>query len=260
MLGALFTSSTGMKAQQLYVDTIANNLANVNTTGFKKSRIDFQDLLYQTLKAAGSETADGNQVPEGMQVGLGVKPVAISKLFTQGTITLTGNDLDIAIEGDGFFQILQPDGTIAYTRDGSFNLDANGSIVNNDGFVLQPAISVPTNSKQVSIGQDGTVSAILDDGSISNVGQITIATFANPAGLSAQGRNLLLETEASGAPSTGVAGLEGRGTMAQGFLELSNVEIVDELVNMIIAQRAYEVNSRAIRTADEMLQIANQLR
>lgn len=260
MLGALFTSSTGMKAQQLYVDTISNNLANVNTTGFKKSRIDFQDLLYQTLKPAGTETADGNQVPEGMQVGLGVKPVAISKLFTQGTITLTGNDLDLALEGDGFFQVLQPDGSIAYTRDGSLNLDANGNLVTNDGFFLQPSITIPTNAKQISVGQDGSVSVVMDDGSISNVGQINIATFANPAGLSASGRNLLHETDASGSPSVGVPGLEGRATLAQGFLELSNVEIVDELVNMIIAQRAYEVNSRSIRTADEMLQIANQLR
>ncbi len=260
MLGALFTSSTGMKAQQLYVDTIANNLANVNTTGFKKSRIDFQDLLYQTLKPAGSETAEGSEVPEGMQVGLGVKPVSISKLFTQGTITTTGNDLDVAIEGDGFFQVIQPDGSIAYTRDGSLNLDSNGNLVTNDGFIIQPAITVPANSKQVSIGQDGTVSVVLDDGTITNVGQILTATFANPAGLSAMGRNLLMETVASGAPSTGAPGLQGRGTLAQGFLELSNVEIVDELVNMIIAQRAYEVNSRAIRTGDEMLQTANQLR
>ena len=260
MLGALFTSSTGMKAQQLYVDTIANNLANVNTTGFKKSRVDFQDLLYQTLKPAGSETADGNQVPEGMQVGLGVKPVAISKLFTQGTITQTGNDFDVAIEGDGFFQILQPDGTVAYSRDGSFNIDANGSIVTSDGFILQPAINIPSNTKEVSIGQDGTVSALLADGTISNVGQVQTATFINPAGLSAMGRNLLGETVASGSPSTGVAGMEGRGTLAQGFLELSNVEIVDEMVNMILAQRAYEINSRAIKTADEMLQVANQLR
>ncbi|MCP5462126.1 MAG: flagellar basal-body rod protein FlgG [bacterium] len=260
MLGALFTSSTGMKAQQLYVDTIANNLANVNTTGFKKSRIDFQDLLYQTLKPAGVETADGNQVPEGMQVGLGVKPVAISKQFTQGTLTLTGNEFDVAIEGDGFFQVLQPDGSVAFTRDGSFNLDANGNIVSNDGFFIQPSITVPANTQQVSIGQDGTVSAVLEDGTISNLGQINLATFPNPAGLSAIGRNLLLETEASGSPSAGVAGLNGRGTLTQGFLELSNVEIVDEMVNMIIAQRAYEINSRAIRTADEMLQVANQLR
>ncbi len=260
MLGALFTSSTGMKAQQLYVDTIANNLANVNTTGFKKSRVDFQDLLYQTLKPAGAETADGNQVPEGMQVGLGVKPIAISKLFTQGAITQTGNDFDIAIEGDGFFQILQPDGTVAYSRDGSFNIDANGSIVTSDGFILQPAITIPSNTKEVSIGQDGTVSALLADGTISNVGQIQIATFINPAGLSAMGKNLLGETVASGTALVGVAGLEGRGTLAQGFLELSNVEIVDEMVNMILAQRAYEINSRAIKTADEMLQVANQLR
>lgn len=260
MLGALFTSSTGMKAQELYVDTIAHNLANVNTTGFKKSRIDFQDLLYQTLKPAGAETADGNRVPEGMQIGLGVKPVSISKMFTQGTITHSGNDLDVAIEGDGFFQILQPDGSTAYSRDGSFNLDANGSMVTNDGFFLQPAITIPTNTKQITIGQDGTISAILDDGTISNVGQLTLTTFANPAGLNAIGRNLFLETEASGSPITGTAGTEGRGTLSQGFLELSNVEVVEELVNMIIAQRAYEVNSRAIKTSDEMLQIANQLR
>ncbi|MDX9703181.1 MAG: flagellar basal-body rod protein FlgG [Candidatus Auribacterota bacterium] len=260
MLRALFTSSTGMKAQQLYVDTIANNLANVNTTGFKKSRVDFQDLIYQTLKAGGSETADGNQVPEGMQVGLGVKPVSIAKLFSQGTISLTGNDLDFAIEGDGFFQILQPNGTIAYTRDGAFNIDANGNLVTNDGFFLEPAISIPANAKKVSIGQDGSVSALLDDNTIANIGQIEIATFINPSGLSAEGRNLLIETAASGPPSTGTPGLESRGTLAQGFLELSNVQLVDELVNMIIAQRAYEVNSRAIRTSDEMLQTANQLR
>ena len=260
MLRALFTSSTGMKAQQLYVDTIANNLANVNTTGFKRSRIDFQDLLYQTLKPAGSETADGNQVPEGMQIGLGVKPTAISKLFTQGAVTLSGNDLDVAIEGDGFFQVILPDGTVGYTRDGSFNLDANGNLVTNDGFFLEPAITIPTTTQQVSIGQDGTVSVVLDDGSITNQGQINIATFVNPAGLHAMGKNLFMETDASGSPSSGSAGENGRGTLAQGFLELSNVEVVDEMVNMIMAQRAYEVNSRAIRTSDEMLQAANQLK
>jgi len=260
MLRALFTSSTGMKAQQLYVDTIAHNLANVNTTGFKRSRIDFQDLLYQTLKPAGSETADGNQVPEGMQIGLGVKPTAISKLFTQGAVTLSGNDLDVAIEGDGFFQVILPDGTVGYSRDGSFNLDANGNLVTNDGFFLEPAITIPTTAKQISIGQDGSVSIVLEDGSITNQGQINIATFVNPAGLSAMGKNLFMETDASGTASSGAAGENGRGTLAQGFLELSNVEVVDEMVNMIMAQRAYEVNSRAIRTSDEMLQAANQLR
>ncbi|MCD6460884.1 flagellar basal-body rod protein FlgG [bacterium] len=260
MLRALFTSSTGMKAQQLYVDTIAHNLANVNTTGFKRSRIDFQDLLYQTLKPAGAETADGNQVPEGIQIGLGVKPTAISKLFTQGALTQSGNDLDVAIEGDGFFQIILPDGTVGYTRDGSLNLDANGNLVTNDGFFLEPAINIPSNAQQVSIGQDGTVSVVLDDGSITTQGQINIATFVNPAGLHAMGKNLFRETDASGTASSGAAGENGRGTLAQGFIELSNVEVVDEMVNMIMAQRAYEVNSRAIRTSDEMLQAANQLK
>lgn len=261
MIRALWAAATGMKAEQLYVDIIANNLANVNTTGFKKSKVDFQDLLYQVLRASGTSVVEGSQIPTGIEVGHGVRPVATSKIFTQGDMEETGNSLDIAIEGNGFFQVLQPDGTVAYSRDGAFKMDSQGRVVTGDGFALEPAITIPAETTDVNIGTDGTVS-VLTAGSNAptTVGQITLAKFINPAGLRSLGRNLYASTTASGEPITGTAGLNGLGTLAQGFLEMSNVKVIEEMVNMIIAQRAYEVNSKAIQAADDMLSIANNLR
>jgi flagellar basal-body rod protein FlgG len=249
-----------MNAQDLNISVISNNLANVNTTGFKKSRAEFQDLLYQTIREAGTPVVDGQNVPVGIQTGHGVRPVAIQKIFSQGDYQQTGNPLDLVIEGDGFFQIQRPDGTIGYTRDGAFKIDATGTIVNGDGFRLEPQITIPEGAENISVGIDGTVTAIVD-GQTQQLGQITIVTFINPAGLKNIGRNLYTETVASGAPiGPGVPGLEGRGTIQQGYLEMSNVKVVDEMVAMIIAQRAYEVNSKAITTSDQMLGIASNLK
>ncbi|HEX2999371.1 MAG TPA: flagellar basal-body rod protein FlgG [Armatimonadota bacterium] len=261
MIRALWTAASGMEAQQLNVDVIANNLANVNTTGFKKSRVDFQDVMYQTTRAAGSPSARGVQVPTGIQVGLGTRPVATQKMFTQGDFTQTGNSLDMVIEGQGFFQVQRPDGTIAYTRDGSMKLDSQGRLVNSDGYVLQPEIVIPAGANDVSIGSDGTVSVNLPGQTApQEVGQIQVSRFINPAGLSSAGRNLFLQTASSGDPETGTPGLNGMGTIAQGFVEMSNVKVVEEMVNMIVAQRAYEINSKGIQTADQMLELSNNLR
>lgn len=262
MIRAMFTASTGMMGQQIQIDTVAHNLANVNTTGFKKSRVNFQDLLYETLRPAGTEAASGEIVPEGIQIGHGVRPASVAKLFTQGNLIQTGNELDVVIEGDGFFQIALPDGTTGYTRDGNFKVDSNGNMVTADGYFLEPNINLPDNRLQTAIGFDGTVSVTTADSPTPiNQGQINLVRFTNPSGLDARlGRNLLLETEASGAPLEGTAGLEGLGTLEQGFLENSNVQVVEEVINLIIAQRAYEANSRVIKTSDEMLQIATNLR
>lgn len=262
MIRAMFTAATGMAAQQLNVDTIANNLANVNTTGFKKSRVGFQDLIYETLKPAGTETVDGQVIPEGIQVGHGVRPSSIAKIFTPGNFIQTGNPLDMVIEGDGFFQIQLPDGTTAYTRDGSFKIDANGRVVTADGYLLDPALTVPTDYVQIVVGSDGVVSALVAGQSDpQNIGQIQLVRFVNPAGLDARlGRNLLTETPASGAPIAGQPGQDGLGTMEQGFLENSNVQVVEEITNLIIAQRAYEASSKVIQSSDEMLQTANNVR
>lgn len=261
MLRALWTAAAGMKAQQLFIDTIANNLANVNTTGFKKSRVDFQDLLYQTVTIAGTKAPGGGQLPVGIQIGHGVQPVAIERLFTQGEITETKNPLDLVIEGDGFFQVLQPDGSIAYTRDGAFKLDRDGRLVTANGLPLEPEIIIPPEATNISISHDGTVS-VLTPGATApqEVGKITLAKFINPAGLKSMGYNLYKTTDASGEAITGTPGLEGFGIISQGFLEMSNVQVVEEMANMIIAQRAYEINSKAIQTTDEMLRIANNLR
>ncbi len=262
MIRALFTAATGMIGQQLNVDTIANNLANVNTTSFKKSKVNFQDLLYETISPAGTETAAGNTIPEGIQVGHGVRPASVAKIFTQGNLIQTGNPLDLVIEGDGFFQVDLPDGTIAYTRDGSFRIDQNGNIVTVDGYPLTPGLTIPTDYIQISVGSDGVVS-VLQQGSPTptNLGTIQLSRFVNPAGLDARlGRNLLLETTASGTATNGPPGLNGIGTMEQGFLENSNVQVVEEILNLIIAQRAYEANSKVIQGSDEMLQVANNLR
>jgi len=261
MIRALFTAATGMIAQQLNIDATSNNLANVNTTGFKRSRVDFQDLLYQTSRISGAPTAQGAEMPTGTQVGSGVRPASTQRIFSQGDFNQTENPLDLVIEGDGFFQILRGDGTSAYTRAGSFRRDANGRMVNSDGFALQPEIVFPAQTSGISIGTDGVVNVTLAGSSTpQQVGTIELARFANPAGLNAIGRNLFLPTVASGAAITGAPGSQGFGTLSQGFIEMSNVKVVEEMVNLIIGQRAYEAGSKAVQTADEMLQMANRLR
>ena len=260
MIKALRTAATGMEAQQLNVDTIANNLANVNTTGFKKSRVDFQDILYQQLESAGSTTMGEATSPVSLEVGFGTQPVATQRLFSQGNITPTGNALDLCIEGDGFFQISMPDGTTAYTRDGALKLSADGKIVSSEGFFLYPEITVPDDATQISIGTDGKITVlVVGETDPQELGQLELDKFINPAGLEAMGRNLFRQTSASGDPTVGTPMQEGLGKINQGVLELSNVEVVEEMVNMIIAQRAYEINSKAIQTADEMSSIANNL-
>ena len=262
MIRSLFTAATGMIAQQMNIDTISNNLANVNTTGFKRSRVNFQDLLYETIKPAGSETTAGTTIPEGIQVGHGVRPSAVSKVFSPGSAIQTGNPLDLMIEGDGFFQVELPDGTIAYTRDGAFKINEEGIVMTADGYPLTPTITIPTEAELITVGADGTVSVrVPGDNTPQNIGTIELARFSNPAGLDARlGRNLFLETQASGAPNVGQPGLDGLGTIAQGFLENSNVQVVEEIIQLIIAQRAYEANSRIVQASDEMLQTANNMR
>ncbi|HHT48548.1 MAG TPA: flagellar basal-body rod protein FlgG [Firmicutes bacterium] len=261
MIRALWTASSGMNAQQTNIDIISNNLANVNTVGFKKSRAQFQDLLYQTIRAAGSTTAQGNMNPNGLQVGHGVRMISSSRSYEQGDVIQTGNALDLLIEGDGFFQLLLPDGTIGYTRDGNFKVDGEGRIVNNDGYVLQPELWLPENATEIYISTDGTVSVkIAGEESAQEIGRIELVRFLNPEGLVNIGGNIVRPSFASGEVQYGTAGLDGFGRITQGFLEMSNVKIVEEMVNMIVAQRAYEVNSKAIQAADEMLQTANNLR
>lgn len=261
MIRSLWSAASGMSAQQTNLDVISNNLANVNTTGYKKSRAEFQDLMYQTIKSAGTMNSTNNQTPVGIQIGLGTKVSAIGKIFTQGSFIHTNNQLDVAIEGDGFFQILMPDGDIAYTRDGSFKLDSDGRIVTKDGYPLIPEITVPADAERIDILPDGTVTAKLPNNAIpQEIGKITLVRFINPAGLEAIGKNLFLETNASGAPIEGNPGIDGFGTLAQGFLEASNVNVVEEMVNMITAHRAYDFNSKAIQTSDAMLQTAVNLK
>lgn len=261
MMRSMYTAASGMKGQQFNIDTIANNLANVNTGGFKKSRVDFQDLLYQTVRHAGTPVTDGAQIPTGIQLGHGVRPVATQKIFSQGTFKQTDNPLDLVIENDGFFQILLPSGEVAYTRDGAFKKDGEGRIVTSDGFFLEPEIIIPEDASDITIGSDGTVSvAIPGNPDPQILGQIELAKFVNPAGLHSAGRNLYLATASSGAPVVGTAGLDGFGMIAQNFLEMSNVEVVEEMVNMITSQRAYETNSKAIQASDDMLHTANNLR
>jgi len=261
MIRSLWTAASGMQAQSLNIDVISNNLANVNTTGFKRSRADFQDLLYETLRMAGSASSDGTEVPTGIQLGHGTRPAAVQKIFLQGDYQHTQNELDMAIDGDGFFQVIQADGETAYTRAGSFKLDSQGRLVTSDGFPLQPQITVPLDSTGIAIGIDGTVSVVqAGETEPTEIGTVELARFVNPAGLNSVGRNLYVATMASGDAVTGPPGEEGFGTLSQGYLEMSNVSVVDEMVNMISAQRAYEINSKAIRTADEMLQMANQLK
>jgi len=260
-LRTLSTAAVGMESQALNMDVIAHNLANVNTTGFKKSRADFQDLYYQNLRIAGAASSSSSEVPTSNQVGLGTKVGAVAKNFSQGDYKQTGNELDLALDGHGFFQINTPDGEIAYSRAGSFKLDGDGNVVTSDGYLLQPQITIPNNAIQITVGNDGTVT-VLNAGETapSEVGSIETARFANPPGLTAIGKNLYLESETSGTPTTGTPGEDGLGTINQGYLEASNVNIVEEMVAMIMAQRAYEINGKAITTADEMLQMANNIK
>jgi len=261
MMRALWTAGSGMVAQQANIDVISNNIANVNTTGFKKSRSDFQDLMYQTVRQPGANSGADSQIPTGIQIGHGVRQVATQKLYTVGNFQNTGNPLDMAIEGDGFFQVTMPDGTLAYTRDGSFKTDSQGRIVTSEGYQLEPAIAVPEGATSIEIASDGIISVKLPNNTASQeIGQLQLVRFINPAGLSSMGRNLLQETNASGAPAASNPGQDGAGTIVQRYLEMSNVQIVDEMVNMIVAQRAYEMNSKAITTSDEMLGIAAGLK
>jgi flagellar basal-body rod protein FlgG len=251
-----------MKGQQVNLDVISNNIANVNTVGFKKYRVDFQDLMYQNLRAAGTVTGDdNNQVPTGVDLGHGTKVAATQRVYLQGAFQETGNDLDLVIQNDGFFQITMPDGTLAYTRDGSFKKDETGRVVTSDGYVLEPAITIPENATSITISSDGRVSVTEPGQNVPNeIGQIELARFINPAGLSALGQNLHVQTAASGEPIVNAPGTEGTGTIVQRYLEMSNVQLVEEMVNMIVCQRAYEINGKAITTSDEMLQTAVSLK
>jgi flagellar basal-body rod protein FlgG len=257
---ALWTAATGMQAQQLTLDVVANNLANVQTAGFKRSRVDFQDLVYETFLPAGANSAQGQQIPSGFQVGHGSRAVATQRLFIKGDLQQTGNTLDLAIEGDGFFQVQQPNGETAYTRAGTFKKDSEGRLVTSDGFTVQPEITIPQDAIAVTVGVDGTVSVIqAGQAQPQQIGTIELVRFINPAGLQSQGRNIFMPTEASGDAIPGTAGVDGLGTLLQGFVESSNVNVVEEMVGLIASQRAYEINSRSIRTADEMMQTANNL-
>lgn len=261
MVRSLWTAATGMNAQQLNMDTISNNLANVNTNGFKKSRVGFQDLMYQTLRTAGTPNNQGSEVPTGIQVGHGVRPAATQKLFTSGSLKPTGNSLDLAIQGKGFFRVLMPDGTTGYTRDGSFKKDSNGQMVTSDGYMLQPPITLPAGAREITVNEEGLVTYLSEGGNEpQEAGQIELATFSNEAGLNSVGQNLFKTTAASGDAMFGVPGSAGYGSMAQGTLETSNVKVVEEMVDMIAAQRAYEINSKAIKASDDMLQQANSLK
>jgi len=260
MIRALYTAASGMNAQQANIDNVAHNLANVNTTGFKKSRIEFEDLVYQEMRVAGASASATTEAPVGLEIGLGTRAVASARNFSAGNLRSTGAPLDMAVEGDGFFQITLPNGTTGYTRAGSFHLDAQGSIVTAEGYALEPQITIPSNATTVSISKDGIVSAtVAGQSAAQQIGTIELATFSNPAGMRPMGGNLFTPTTASGEAETGAPGTDSRGTLQQGFLEDSNVSVVEEMVNMIIGQRAYEANSRVIKAADEMLSQVNTL-
>lgn len=256
MLRAFSTAATGMSAQQTKIDSIANNLANINTNGFKRSHVNFQDLLYLKLREAGREVSAGVTAPSGLEIGSGVRIASTNRIFTVGQLTSTGGPLDMAIEGDGFFEVLDANGESRYTRDGSFQRDANGDIVTADGYKLNPPINIPADAVSIDIARDGTVSVTTSSGT-NSVGSIQLTRFPNPAGLSAEGGNLFRETEASGAPATGIPGQDGTGKILSGHLEKANVEMVNELVDLISAQRAYEINARTIRVGDDMLRQLN---
>ena len=262
MIRALYSAASGMNAQQLNVDNIANNLANANSTGYKSRRAQFQDLLYQNMVQPGASAGQQTTVPSGLQLGLGTRAASNEIIFTQGNFTETDNPLDVVIQGNGFFQVLQPTGQLAYTRDGSFQLDRNGNIVDSSGNQLQPGITIPANAQSVTIAPDGTVSYLLPGQSAAQkAGQIQIANFQNPAGLNSIGKNLYAPTDASGDPTVGnPGGPEGMGTLLQGYTEQSNVSIVEEFINLIVAQRAYEANSKVVKAADDMYQQVNNLK
>ena len=259
MLRGLWSAATGMAAQQMTIDVIANNLANVGTVGFKKSRSDFQDLMYQTIKQAGSITPAGTQIPTGIHIGMGTMPVGVQKMFMQGDFKETKNELDLAIEGKGFFKVLSNEEEL-YTRAGNFKLDSDGNIVTSNGDRLQPDMTIPSDAVSIGIDKTGTVTVFDHEGTGTSLGVIEVYTFPNPAGLFSVGHNLYRSTDASGEGISGTAGSDGVGTIAQGFVEMSNVDVVEEMVAMIMAQRAYETNSKAIQTADAMLQIANNIK
>ena len=260
MMNSLWIAKTGMTAQQTQLDVISHNLANVSTTGFKRNRAEFQDLIYQNLRQVGAQTTEENQPPTGLHLGLGVNVVATSRNFTQGGLQQSGNNLDVAINGDGFFEVTLPDGTTGYTRDGSFQLDAQGRIVTSGGLPVAPGITVPAGTKSISISENGEVSAIVA-GSVAPqpLGSLSMSSFVNSAGLQPVGQNMFKESAASGAPQQGTPGTNGLGIVRQGFLETSNVNVVEELVNMIQTQRAYEMNSKAIQTSDQMLAKLSQM-
>ena len=259
MLRALYSAAAGMQSQQLNLDVISNNLANVNTTGFKRSKLEFQDLLYQTTRAAGSEQGGGNQLPGSLQVGQGSIPVATERMFAQGELSQTGSNLDVAIQGEGFFEVQMPDGSQAFTRDGAFKTDSQGRIVTSDGYPLQGGFQpVPTGTTNITISATGQVTYTTANGSTNS--QIQLVRFNNPGGLNAIGHNLYTETPASGTPELGTPAQNGFGEIQQGYLELSNVSVVQEMVNLILAQRAYEVNSKAVQAADEMMQQSNNMK
>ncbi len=261
MMRSLYTATTGMLGQQMQVDVTTNNIANVNTIGYKKQRAEFADLFHQVMEYAGSSTSETTLSPTGIEVGLGVRPIAITKIFSQGNFKETSNNLDVAITGNGFFRIQLPDGTIAYTRNGAFKLNDEGAVVNSDGYRLIPEITIPEDATQINIGTDGTVSVLQGNQTQTNViGQIDIANFINPAGLHSLGDNLYLNTNASGDPIIDTPGLNGFGQLRQGFVELSNVQLVEEMTDLIVGQRAYEANSKSIQTSDSMLQIVNSLK
>lgn len=260
MMRSLWIAKTGLDAQQTQLDVISNNLANTSTNGYKRSRAVFEDLLYQTLRQPGADTAEGAQVPSGLQVGTGVKPVATVRNFSQGNLQQTNNSLDMAINGNGFFQVQLPDGGIGYTRDGSFQLDADGTLVTSNGYQVLGPITVPDNVQGINVGADGVVSVnVAGQAEPQQIGQIQLATFVNTSGLAPQGQNYFTETAASGAPGTTIPGQNGAGLLNQGFVETSNVNVVEELVGLIQSQRAYEINSKAISTSDQMLQRLSQL-
>jgi flagellar basal-body rod protein FlgG len=260
MIRSLWIAKTGMDAQQTQLDVISNNLANVGTNGYKRQVAAFEDLLYQNMRQAGAASSQQTQLPTGLQLGTGVQLVATPRIFTQGNLQQTGNQFDMAVNGNGFFQIQMPDGTTAYTRDGSFHVDSAGAIVNNSGYPLSPSVTIPAAAQSVTIGADGTVSVTLQGQVASqNVGAVQLASFINPAGLESRGQNLFTETAASGTPSANLPGTNGLGTLQQGYVETSNVNVVQELVSMIQSQRAYELNSKAISTSDQMLARLSQM-
>lgn len=260
MIRSLWIAKTGLDAQQTQMDVISNNLANVSTNGFKRSRAVFEDLLYQTLRQPGAQSSQQTQLPSGLQIGTGVRPVATERIFTQGNIQQTSNDKDVAIQGAGFLPVLMPDGTTGYTRDGSFQVDNQGQLVTSSGYVVQPAISIPANALSMTIARDGTVSVTTPGTTApTQIGSLQLATFINPAGLESKGENLYVETGSSGAPNINTPGTNGSGILTQGYVETSNVNVVEEMVNMIQTQRAYEINSKAITTSDQMLQKLSQM-